>query len=362
MHYLLQRKLVTEGDTEWQWLMEYGVEQAEDPLDDGIVSATISGTGDSATTTWENLPDCNEDGAAYEYRVVEQVPGGYDVVSGTEIATAIDETTGVTYRFYVVESVNSDDDQSVDTQMFVNDLRTTTLTGTKTWDDHGTTLADDLTEDDMPDMVLWRATILGNGTFGAAENVTNYAGQPTWEGSGESWTFTYTGLPAANEDDVDYVYWAVEKEADAPGYYPLYGTDKAASPSGAAGTTVTTSATAAQDGVQTNEPITNVATRFTLDKLSDFTPEGEDAREDLRDIELTVYGADGDVYAVWTDTDGVASSTVWPKGQQNGGETEMTGENAGFIVGLPAGTYTVKETGEVPEGYAKAPERDHHDC
>lgn len=356
VHYLLQRKLVTEGDTAWQWLMEYGAEQAEGPLDDGIVSATISGTGDSATTTWENLPDCNEDGTAYEYRVVEQVPGSYDVVSGTEIATATDETTGVTYRFYVVESVNSDDDQSVDTQMFVNDLRTTTLTGTKTWDDHGTTLADDLTEDDMPDMVLWRATILGNGTFGAAENVTNYAGQPTWEGSGESWTFTYTGLPAANEDDVDYVYWAVEKEADAPGYYPLYGTDKAASPSGAAGTTVTTSATAAQDGVQTNEPITNVATRFTLDKVSDFTPEGEDAREDLRNIELTVYGADGDVYAVWTDTDGVASSTVWPKGQQNGGETEMTGENAGFIVGLPAGTYTVKETGEVPEGYAKAPD------
>uniref|UniRef100_UPI002804F6AA Cna B-type domain-containing protein n=1 Tax=uncultured Enorma sp. TaxID=1714346 RepID=UPI002804F6AA len=356
VHYLLQRRLEGPGDEGWQWLMEYGADQAglEEPFAEGIVSQTISGEGDSAVANWENLPDCDEDGTPYEYRVVEQVPGSYDVTDASAelVVEATEPTTRVTYRYYVVDSVEGGD--AGDAQTFTNTLRTVELTGTKRWDDHGTTLADNLTEADMPDMVLYRATILGNGKFGPTENVTSYAGKPTWEGSGESWTFTYTGLPAANEDDVDYVYWAVEKEADAPGYYPLYGTDKAASPSGAAGTTVTTSATAAQDGVQTNESITNVATRFTLDKLSDFTPEGEDAREDLRDIELTVYGADGDVYAVWTDTDGVASSTVWPKGQQNSGETEMTGENAGFIVGLPAGTYTVKETGEVPEGYAKA--------
>ena len=356
VHYLLQRRLEGPGDEGWQWLMEYGADQAglDAPFAEGIVSQTISGEGDSAVANWENLPDCDEDGTPYEYRVVEQVPGSYDVTDASAelVVEATEPTTRVTYRYYVVDSVEGGD--AGDAQTFTNTLRTVELTGTKRWDDHGTTLADNLTEADMPDMVLYRATMLGNGKFGPTENVTSYAGQPTWEGSGESWTFTYTGLPAANEDDVDYVYWAVEKEADAPGYYPLYGTDKAASPSGAAGTTVTTSATAAQDGVQTNESITNVATRFTLDKLSDFTPEGEDAREDLRDIELTVYGADGDVYAVWTDTDGVASSTVWPKGRQNGGETEMTGENAGFIVGLPAGTYTVKETGEVPEGYAKA--------
>lgn len=358
VHYLLQRRLEGSGDEGWQWLMEYGAEQAEldEPFAEGIVSQTISGDGDSAVANWENLPDCNEDGTPYEYRVVEQVPGSYDVTdpSAELVVEAAEPTSGVIYRYYVVDSVEGGD--AGDTQTFTNTLRTVELTGTKRWDDHGTTLADNLTEADMPDMVLYRATILGNGKFGPTENVTSYAGQPDWSGSGDTWTFTYTGLPAANEDNVDYVYWAVEKTADAPGYYPLYGTNGAASSSGAGGTTVTTEAEAGVTGKQENELITNVATRFTLDKVSDFTPEGEDAREDLRDIELTVYGADGDVYAVWTDTDGVASSTVWPKGQQNGGETEMTGENAGFIVGLPAGTYTVKETGEVPEGYAKAPD------
>lgn len=363
VHYLLQRRLEGSGDEGsgdegWQWLMEYGADQAEldEPFAEGIVSQTISGEGDSAVANWKNLPDCDEDGTPYEYRVVEQVPGSYDVTDASAelVVEATEPTTRVTYRYYVVDSVEGGD--AGDAQTFTNTLRTVELTGTKRWDDHGTTLADNLTEADMPDMVLYRATILGNGKFGPTENVTSYAGQPDWSGSGDTWTFAYTGLPAANEDNVDYVYWAVEKTADAPGYYPLYGTDKAASSSGAGGTEVKTEAEAGVTGKQENEPITNVATRFTLDKLSDFTPEGEDAREDLRDIELTVYGADGDVYAVWTDTDGVASSTVWPKGQQNGGETEMTGENAGFIVGLPAGTYTVKETGEVPEGYAKAPD------
>ncbi len=356
VHYLLQRRLESSGDEGWQWLMEYGAEQAEldEPFAEGIVSETISGTVDSAVANWENLPDCDENGTPYEYRVVEQVPGSYDVTDARAelVVEATEPTSGVIYRYYVVDSVEGD---AGDTQTFTNTLRTTELTGTKRWDDHGTTLADDLTEADMPDMVLYRATILGNGKFGATENVTNYAGQPDWKGSGETWTFTYTGLPAANENDVDYVYWAVEKTADAPGYYPLYGTDKAASSSGAGGTEVKTEAAAGVTGEQENELITNVATRLTLDKVSDFTPEGADAREDLRDIELTVYGTNGDIYAVWKDTNAVASSTVWPGGKKNGGETVMTGDNAGYIVGLPAGTYTVEETGEVPEGYAKAP-------
>lgn len=358
VHYLLQRRLEGSGDEGWQWLMEYGADQAEldEPFAEGIVSQTISGEGDSAVANWENLPDCNEDGTPYEYRVVEQVPGSYDVTDASAelVVEATEPTTGVTYRYYVVDSVEGGD--AGDAQTFTNTLRTVELTGTKRWDDHGTTLADNLTEADMPDMVLYRATILGNGKFGPTENVTSYAGQPDWSGSGDTWTFAYTGLPAANEDNVDYVYWAIEKTADAPGYYPLYGTDKAASSSGAGGTEVKTEAEAGVTGKQENELITNVATRFTLDKVSDFTPEGADAREDLRDIELTVYGTNGDIYSVWKDTNGVASSTVWPKGQKNGGETVMTGDNAGFIVGLPADTYTVKETGEVPEGYAKAPD------
>uniref|UniRef100_UPI003AB19171 Cna B-type domain-containing protein n=1 Tax=Enorma sp. TaxID=1920692 RepID=UPI003AB19171 len=72
VHYLLQRRLEGSGDEGWQWLMEYGAEQAEldEPFAEGIVSETISGTDDSAVANWENLPDCDENGTPYEYRVV----------------------------------------------------------------------------------------------------------------------------------------------------------------------------------------------------------------------------------------------------------------------------------------------------
>lgn len=368
--YLLQQKVGDDG--EWRWLMQYGYDQADtnNPLADGIVSQTISSTdANTATVTWDNLPECDENGKPYSYRVVEQVPGSYDLKGGTEVATATD-TDGVTYRFYVVSSTEGGD--AGDSQSFANVLRTTNLTGTKLWDDYDTGLANNLTADDMPQMTLYRAIATtgddGTTSFDNVEPVKlkdgKAAPQPTWtKGQDGAWTFTYEDLPAANEDNVDYVYWAEEQLTTAEGYYPLYGSDNNQNAGGhdAAGTTVENPASATESGSQTNETITNVATCFTLNKVSDFTPAGKDEPEDLRDIELTVYGtgnASNTVYAVWKDEGGTATSTVWPEGTTNPatGGTEMTGENAGFIVGLPAGTYTVKETGTVPAGYAKAPD------
>ena len=376
--YLLQRKLGADGD--WTWVVGYGDPEATTPLDSNIVRETITASDENGTATWDNLPmyamyDTN--GKAYEYRVVEQVPGSYDVEGGTEVDTAT--ANGVTYRYYVVDSTEGTGD-APDSQTFTNDLRTTTLTGTKKWDDHGTGLASGLTEDDMPTMTLYRAIVTGRDaegnptSFGGAEPVTYHGsddGQPTWTVSGDTWTFTYEGLPAANEDDVEYVYWAEEQPGSAEGYYPLYGSENPAGAShDAAGTTIDTPATAGTDGSQTNEQITNVATRFTLDKVSDFTPADQDEPENLRNIELMVYGTDGEVYAVWRDADGTASSFVWPEGiaESNvdsaieneealatSGGYSPTGADAGYIIGLPAGTYTVEETGTVPEGYAKAP-------
>ena len=373
--YLLQRKLATEN--EWAWVVGYGDRPANSPLDSNIVRETITASDENGTATWDNLPMCDTNGKAYEYRVVEQVPGSYDVEGGTEVATAT--ANGVTYRYYVVDSTEGTGD-APDSQTFTNDLRTTTLTGTKKWDDHGTGLADNLNADDMPTMTLYRAIVTGRDaegnptSFGGAEPVTYHGsddGQPTWTGSGDTWTFTYKELPAANGNDVEYVYWAEEQPGSAEGYYPLYGSENPAGTShDAAGTTIGTPATAGTDGSQTNEQITNVATRFTLDKVSDFTPADQDEPENLRNIELTVYGTDGEVYAVWRDADGTASSFVWPEGiaESNvdsalvneealatSGGYSPTGADAGYIIGLPAGTYTVEETGTVPEGYAKAP-------
>lgn len=373
--YLLQQRLEGSGDEGWHWLMEYGAGQAavDNPLAEGIVSQTITGNGKSATAEWNYLPDCDQDGTKYEYRVVEQVPGGYDVMdtSAKFVTEATDDkgtaatTDDVTYRYYVVDSVEGGD--AGDSQTFTNTLRTVNLTGTKAWEDFGTGVAPNIADGDFPTMTLYRAYKTGDTTYSQAERVTYIynGGQPEWTNADNDgiWEFAYKNLPAANADDKPYVYWAEETSGSAEGFYPLYGSTGNQNAGGhdAAGTTVTAGATAGKPGAQVNETITNVATRFTFDKVSDFTPDGQTEPEDLRDIELTVYGtgnASSTIYAVWKDVDGVVSSTVWPDGTTDPttGGTEMIGDNAGFIVGLPAGTYTVKETGTVPVGYAKAPD------
>lgn len=371
--YLLQRKLSTQGADAWAWLMEYGADPASSPLEAGIVSQTITGNDRSKTVEWENLPDCDEKGTQYEYRVVEQVPGGYDVTDENAklVAEATDTkgtaatTDDVTYRYYVVDSVEGGD--AGDSQTFTNTLRTVNLTGTKEWDDFNTGVAPNIADKDFPTMTLYRTYKTGDTTYSQAQQVTYIYnnGQPEWTDANSDgvWEFKYENLPAANADDKPYVYWAEETNGSAEGFYPLYGStgNQNATGHGAAGTEVTTEAAAGTTGAQVNETITNVATRFTFDKVSDFTPDGQTEPEDLRDIELTVYGtgnASSTIYAVWKDVNGVVSSTVWPDGTTDPttGGTEMTDDNAGFIVGLPAGTYTVKETGTVPVGYAKAPD------
>lgn len=359
--YLLQRKLATEN--EWAWVVGYGDQPADSPLDSAIVRETITASDENGTVTWDNLPMCDTNGKAYEYRVVEQVPGSYDVEgTGSELVATATDTDGVTYRYYAVDSTKGTGDIP-DSQTFTNDLRTTTLTGTKEWDDHGTGLASGLTEDDMPTMVLYRATRTENAdgtvSFGATEQVEMADGsapaQPTWTGSGNAWTFTYEGLPAANEDDVEYVYWAEEQPGSAEGYYPLYGSENPAGTShDAAGTTIGTPATAGTDGSQTNEQITNVATQLTLDKVSDFSGD----TEDFEGVELRVTSRDGNItYARWIkNADDTVQTYTWVNGTTAPEETgDAVSRTDGLIVGLHAGAYQVSEVAEtVPEGYALA--------
>lgn len=366
--YLLQRKLAEEDETSWQWVMKYGAPQAEtnDPLNENIVSQVISASAVGGTVTWDNLPKYDTSGNEYEYRVVERVPGGYDVDGGKEVATATDKTTGVTYRFYVVGSVQGENDDP-DSQTFTNKLRTTTLTGTKVWDDHNTGLAGSLSKEDMPELVLYRAVQTGtdeedNPTYSAPEPVTRVGAdgvavtpQPEWTGSGNTWTFTYEGLPAANENNVEYVYWAVEEAGEAPGYYPLYGStgSQAASSHGASGTTVKESATASDPGEQTNETITNVATQLTLSKVSDFAND----TEDFTGVELRVTSPDGvTTYARWIKTADGAQTYTWVGGTEAPESTDnAVSREDGLIVGLAAGNYRVSEVAStVPEGHAIA--------
>lgn len=381
--YLLQRR--DDEDKSWEWVLKYGTTHDENLFDEDIVSETITGNGDSSTVTWKDLPARSDAGKAYQYRVVERVPGGYDVTDNSaeslKNADGTDYTetvNGVTYRYYVVSSSAATQGKPA-TQTFTNTLRTVDLQGTKLWNDYGTGFASQLDTDDMPKLTLKRKAG-DNGTEETVKYITSENGnvttdaQPTWkknEDGSFTFTFTYVDLPAANKNDVPYTYWAVEQGGASDGYYPLYGTSNAAAPSGASGTTTS------GDG-QTNETITNTATRFTLDKVS------EKDNGKLNGIQLAVFGNGADnkntVYAVWVrDANCSVNSWVNPAGaaydslKVSGSDaidtakladadfTKMTDlsatggtDNRGAIIGLVAGAYRVVETGDAPENHATA--------
>lgn len=385
--YLFQRS-DDEGKS-WEWVLKYGTthEESENLFDKDIVSETITGNSDSNTVTWKNLPAQSDAGKAYQYRVVERVPGGYDVLTSNNTGAVslknADDTdytetvNGVTYRYYVVSSSATQDKPA--TQTFTNTLRTVDLQGTKLWNDYGTDFARQLDTDDMPKLTLKRKAG-DNGTEETVKYITSENGnvttdaQPTWkknEDGSFTFTFTYVDLPAANKNDVPYTYWAVEQGGASDGYYPLYGTSNAAAPSGASGTTTS-------GDKQTNETITNTATRFTLDKVS------EKDNGKLNGIQLAVFGNGADnkntVYAVWVrDANDSVNSWVNPAGAAydslkvsgsdaidtakltGAGFTKMTDlsatggtNNRGAIIGLVAGAYRVVETGDAPENHATA--------
>ena len=127
-------------------------------------------------------------------------------------------------------------------------------------------------------MTLWRAAKNASGGLGQAERVLkngNPAPQPTWtDNSNGTWTFTYSDLPAANANDQDYVYWAVESagSGNTDGFYPVYGVgdNQSSSSHGGSGTVIQESGSADGDDLQTNEIITNTATKLSLDKISNW--------------------------------------------------------------------------------------------
>lgn len=366
--FLLQRKLTSEDETSWQWLMKYGAGQAtiDDPDNGQIVSETITGSSsvDSASATWSNLPRTDAEGRAYAYRVVERVPGGYDVTDqsaeaicdadGNPITAVID---GVTYRYYVVDS-------SEGAQSYTNTLRTLDLTGTKLWEDFDTDLAPEFDASKAPTMTLYRATKKADGSWNTAEQVKmkdgKLAAQPKWTaGSDGAWTFTYENLPAADKNDNPYTYWAVETAGSGGtgGFYPVYGTGASQSDAthGASGTTVT------ESGKQTNETITNTATRLSLAKVSDWHgADGASDPETLAGITLAVQSRDGNTtYATWTNgPDGNTYSTAtWVNGTSNTSDaTGMVQRGDNLIAGLKAGKYKIVETSTPPAGYAQAPD------
>ena len=359
----------------WQWVVE--ADSSADPAgsatQDGVVSLTIMGddTSDEQEATWENLPEYDTNGKLLQYRVVEQVPGSYDVTDEGAVQVSDTDTA---HRYYVVTSTEGATESDPSSQFFTNTLRTVNLTGTKAWEDFGTCFAPDFDASKAPTMTLYRAADTnGNGAFDATETEKvlqngSPAVQPSWtDGNNDGvWEFTYENLPAADKNDNPYVYWAEETvgSGGTGGFYPVYeGKDNALAandPHDAAGTT-TGDAAFGTLGNQTNEPITNTATKLKLDKISNWV-----ADRPLNGIELSVQSRDGSkIYGVW-QRDENGDVTTWTllsggtKEQVMVEDNKMIGDAAGYIVGLPAGDYKVVETGEVPDGYAIAPEVNFH--
>ena len=334
-------------------------------VDSENVTATITGsllagsvTLNGATATFANLPKFAADGTTeYIYRAVEQVPGGYELKNALT-----NQNLESGYEAVAGDSSTSSDADVAD-QTFTNTLFTIKVLGDKKWNDYGVAelVPGDSDNDTIPDSVP--ELKIEQSVSGSDEwvDVTDLAGQPTWTYGENEWAWEYSKLPQYDENGNPYVYRVSENAGSLPGFYPTY--ENGDQPAG-------TSPGAPTGESQTASDITNVATRFTLDKVSDF------GNHDLvNDVELAVI-KDGEVYAVWQrNASGVVSSyvwqtpastaAVWQNGMTEGradtaaainmGSTTYNGKsNAGWIIGLPEGTYQIQETGYLPENYARA--------
>ena len=325
-----------------------------------VKSVTVTGAkgADEAVRTFGCLPAYDKNDKPYCYRAVEVVPGGYALID-TVSADGLDEGHATVAGDSTASTAAGEADQT-----FTNKLETITLSGEKAWNTFGATglVPGDANSDGAPDktptLALERTTAEGPSAENATwENVTAIAGQPAWRWGKDSWKWTYDGsdtatdLPKYDGDGKAYTYRVSEAAGSVPGFYPTYE---------GGGTTTGPATVDPATGDQTASTITNVATRFSLNKVSDY--EGDTTP--LCNVELSVMSTNGaTTYAVWTNgADGkTPSARVWMSGTT---VTEPSAEgyaeptyisSDGSIIGLPAGDYLVRETGVVPDGYALAP-------
>ncbi|WP_346674409.1 SpaA isopeptide-forming pilin-related protein [Enorma phocaeensis] len=360
--YRLQQRV---GDEQWAYATDVDGKQIEVT----VRSAMLDVSGDvinEATATFSGLPLYDADGNAYEYRAVEVVPDAYDVenpLTGENLGDGM-ATVGGSSAMQVTEGEPQ--------QTFTNATDLIDFSGTKTWKDYGAGLVPvDDDGDGIPDVGETPELTLQSTTKDPAsaaesdwedvlyeygENAT-HAPEATWTIEGVTWTWSYSSLPKLDADGNQLYYRAVETDGSVAGYYAV--------------SDGTTAGAGEADGNQTAGAIQNVATRFSLNKTDDT---GDDINQGNVTLELAIM-QNGRVYGVWQKAPnngpvsswvwpgGAEQSAVWPDGTGNGGAVtsgngavEMTGDNAGWFVGIPTGTYTVVETGAVPDGYARMDE------
>ena len=337
--YALQRSTTPDDHSSWKWLSEYGADIdspfANDAgeLASSLLKATISGTGADATATFENLPKTDVNGKEYTYRLVEKVVGSYKA-EGTLVGSSAD---GKVQLVAVGVGANA---PGASCQAFANALNTVDILGTKRFNDYGTGLAPTTLDQVQSSVKLKVQRSLDGLSWSDAKKDGGTAPQAEWAmGENGAWTFKFSSLPYADQAGNVYQYRVVEVSDGASGFFDSYADDVSVDKA---------------TGDVTTATITNTATRFTMDKIGDKTT-GSDG-ELLNGVVFELV-RDGKTFASWQrDEQGVISSTVWHGGRASGSTdagVAMTGDNQGFLVGLPAGTYTVKET-KTPAGHVQA--------
>ncbi len=362
--FLLQRS--TDDGTTWKWLSTYGAPVDEtDLLDkDGNPNAnllTVTLSGENSGVKCEDLPAYDpKTGLRYTYRAVEVVRGSYSVEGGEVLfdhgkvkLVALDETAGATV------TADTDGDGTVSLRhYFYNQLQTTTLAGTKYWLSNGRSSAfedDDSPQDSGLTLELQRtadATPSESSTWSTVTKTVKgeqVAVQPTWtqgdeaaiEGTDYSdvWTFTYTDLPACDQDGNAYTYRVVEVDGSQPGYYAIYENGN-----------VTDKISETQ---QKNQDIINAPARFTFDKLeADDGKSATDETAQLNEVELEIFDEQYELVATWQrDYRGNTSITY-------GNNSSQRTYAIDYIAGLPSGTYKVHEVFPAPYGHLTVPDFD----
>lgn len=327
--FVLQRR--TAGG-EWSWLTSFGATVAnpfngDGSLNGSLRTVTIGDTSaDQKTAEFSSLPATSPVGSAYEYRVAELVQGSYEAKDGGAAGEVLATDASGTQSLVTVSSAALENNEG-SSQSFINELKTTRLTGTKTWNDWRTGLAANLSPETCGIKLNLQRSVDGGKTWQAARRGDGSDATPSWTKNADGiWNYTFEKLPQADQQGRAYTYRAVEEDGSVLGFF----SNKSGDASGTAA-----------DGT-----INNVATRFTFDKVGDGTTGSSAAASSLNGVAFSVRDASGCEVATWSrDLDGTVSSTVDGVAQ--------TGEAAGYITGLPAGTYTVAET-TTPAGYVTA--------
>lgn len=327
--FVLQRS--SDGGRTWKWFTKYG-SVVDKPfikvsngwiLNDNLLTRNVSVA--DKDFSFNKLPaqgvvvnpEAVEavEAVEYQYRAVELVKGSYLATTAPSdvLATSGDGSMRL-------ELVPASEEGGV--QHYVNTLVTTTVTGTKAWNDWGSGLASTLDPSTCGiELNLYRKV---EGVSEELDKVADDTGAlpaaPTWSKNEDgTWTYEFTGLPQTDQNGKAYTYSVTEVDGSVDGWY---------------------------NAQNNNGSLTNAATRLTFDKVEGGSGTGIAADTKLNGVTLEVSDSTGKKVATWSRDENGAVSV----GVENDYGKAGAGKSAGWIVGLPAGEYKVHEAA-VPAGH-----------